>query len=211
MWPLSSGQLVFDVGANRGDFARSCLAAGAQVVCVEPQDALCKELEALAVDVVHAAVGASEGLVELYVSDNSLYASARSDWVDGHRAYWSWKTADTVTVKQVTLDSLIARFGMPDFVKIDTEGFEDKVMAGLSVPIRAFSLEYHGGRYAVKAADGVTARAIRMAADLDADYKFRFAAESVRWVSEWMDVDGAVGLLDSLDWGDVYVASSGCL
>jgi hypothetical protein len=79
------------------------------------------------------------------------------------------------------------------------------------VPVQAFSLEYHGSRYAVRAAEGVTARAIRMAADLDGGYKFRFAAESVRWVSDWVDVDIAIGLLDGLDWGDVYVASSGCL
>jgi FkbM family methyltransferase len=206
MWPVISGQLVFDVGANRGDFARSCLAVGAKVVCVEPQSSLCDSLSLLPVDVVCAAVGSCDGFVDLHSSDNSLYASALDGWVDGHKQYWRWQTLSTVRVLQVTLDSLIATFGMPDFVKVDTEGFEDQVMLGLSVPLAAFSLEYHGGRYAVQAAAGVTERALRLAATLDPSYVFRFAAESDRWVSDWVDVDGAVDLLPSLDWGDVYVA-----
>ena len=211
MWPISEGDLVFDVGANRGDFAKGCLAAGARVVCVEPQDAMCDELALLPVDVVRAAVGASDGFVDVHVSDNSLYASARADWVDGHRGYWRWASSGTVRVRQVTLDGLIRKFGMPNFVKVDTEGFEDQVMAGLSTAIPAFSLEYHGGRYAVQAAGGVTERAMRAASSLGPAYRFRFAAESNRWVSEWLPLERAVGLLDSLDWGDVYVAANGGL
>jgi hypothetical protein len=41
-----------------------------------------------------------------------------------------------------TLDALIARHGEPRFVKIDVEGFEDEVVAGLSRPLHSLSLEF---------------------------------------------------------------------
>jgi len=41
-----------------------------------------------------------------------------------------------------TLDRLVARYGRPAFVKIDVEGFEDQVIAGLSSPVGALSMEF---------------------------------------------------------------------
>jgi len=41
-----------------------------------------------------------------------------------------------------TLDALIATHGRPAFVKIDVEGFEADVIAGLSTPIPALSFEF---------------------------------------------------------------------
>ena len=41
-----------------------------------------------------------------------------------------------------TLDQLIALYGVPDFIKIDVEGFESEVIAGLSRPINFISFEF---------------------------------------------------------------------
>ena len=45
-------------------------------------------------------------------------------------------------VDAVTLDALIARYGTPSFVKIDTEGSEDSVLRGLSHPVGKLSFEF---------------------------------------------------------------------
>ena len=47
-----------------------------------------------------------------------------------------------IEVDTTTLDTLIARFGAPAFIKIDVEGAEPQVLAGLSQPVRALSFEY---------------------------------------------------------------------
>ena len=49
---------------------------------------------------------------------------------------------DAVLVDVVTLDGLIARYGVPAFIKIDVEGSEDAVLRGLSHPVRALSFEF---------------------------------------------------------------------
>jgi len=58
-------------------------------------------------------------------------------------------------VRVVTLDSVIASFGTPRYIKIDTEGFEEQVLAGLSTPIELISVEFipgfrHLSRYVVR-------------------------------------------------------------
>ena len=197
---VSAGDLVFDVGANRGEFARACLALGAEVVCVEPQPAAAAALRELPVTVVEAAVADTPGVAELHVSGDDRYSSLLPDWIDAHRGYWGWAERSTLEVRQLTLDMLIAQYGMPDFLKVDTEGLEDRVLAGLTVPPARLSFEYHGGRYPLDVALDVAGRCVRMLPG----YRFRMAAESSRWATDWLDQDAAVEALQSLDWGDVY-------
>ena len=42
----------------------------------------------------------------------------------------------------VALHALVAAHGVPGFVKIDVEGFEDRVLGGLSAPVPALSCEF---------------------------------------------------------------------
>ncbi|MCB9740908.1 MAG: FkbM family methyltransferase [Deltaproteobacteria bacterium] len=46
-----------------------------------------------------------------------------------------------VVVPQTTLDALIARHGMPEFLKIDVEGYECEVLAGLHAAPRGLCFE----------------------------------------------------------------------
>ena len=52
----------------------------------------------------------------------------------------TWKKK--INIEVTTLDDLIKQYGLPDFCKIDVEGYEYEVLQGLSQPIRLLSFEY---------------------------------------------------------------------
>ena len=53
---------------------------------------------------------------------------------------------ETINVKVIILDCLIGRFGMPDFLKIDTEGSELNVLRGLNRAPHCLSFEFNAAR-----------------------------------------------------------------
>ena len=92
------------------------------------------------------AAGERTGTLTLRVnSRNPTVTTGSADFVaaaDG-AAGWEGQVWDkTLTVPLTTLDALIAAHGLPAFVKIDVEGLEDAVLAGLSVPVPALSFEF---------------------------------------------------------------------
>jgi FkbM family methyltransferase len=148
---VKPGNLAFDVGSHVGDRAGSFLRLGAKVVAVEPQPALGKVLKLVYgrnanFTLVRAAIGAREGEIELKLNTrNPTVATASDDFIKSADAAPGWEGQrwdDRIKVPMTTLDALIARYGKPAFVKIDVEGFEDEVLAGVSQPLPALSIEF---------------------------------------------------------------------
>src|SRR6202035_1351241 len=100
-----------------------------------------------AVQVLQAAVGESHGLAELNVSDRKDKMSSLSpDWCDAvstaNRDYaglWNRK----LTVPMITLDSLVQRYALPYYIKIDVEGYEEQVLKALSQCPPLLSFEFN--------------------------------------------------------------------
>jgi FkbM family methyltransferase len=145
------GNLVFDVGAHVGDRIAAFRRLGARVVAVEPQPALAKTLRLLygrdaAVTIEAVALGRESGTVELKLNlDNPTISTASDEFVKAARGAPGWegqRWTKTIQVPITTLDALIARHGMPSFAKIDVEGFEAEVLAGLTRPPAALSFEF---------------------------------------------------------------------
>jgi FkbM family methyltransferase len=145
------GDLVFDIGAHVGDRIGSFRRLGARVVALEPQP-LClravREIYAGDEDViaVEAVCGASEGTVQFYVnSANPTVSTASADFVNAADGASGWHDEvwdGQIEVPSLTLDHLIKAYGVPAFTKIDVEGFEASVLAGLSHTLPALSFEF---------------------------------------------------------------------
>jgi FkbM family methyltransferase len=196
------GALVFDVGANRGEYAEMFARLGARVIAIEPTPELTDEIRLRAPSAVieACAVGAADGEGKLFVgaSDGDSTLSARYvDVLERELGVEMWP----LDVQVVTLDTLIARHGRPEFLKIDVEGFEPEVLSGLSQPVPALSFEYHG------TLPDASAECLRLLKGCE----FRLSlGQDYRWDSEWVGRDEISALItghaaaDPKAFGDVY-------
>ena len=149
---VARGDLVFDIGGHVGDRVASFRRLGARVVVAEPQPALAKTLRLLfgrdrAVIVEEAAVGRHAG------HRRAAAQPRQSDGVDRlgrlhrrrPRRAGLGRAAMDAHHRGADDDARRARSratAAPRFIKIDVEGLEAEVLAGLSSAVPALSFEF---------------------------------------------------------------------
>lgn len=146
--------LIFDVGANIGQFGQRVRALGyaGELISFEPVSATYQQLQATIAScsdwkAVHSAIGDYDGLGEINVSANS-YSSSVLNMLPVHIE----SAPDAIYARQETIrvqkiDTIIDQYYSTDrnlYVKIDTQGFERQVFEGSlqSLPkIKGFQME----------------------------------------------------------------------
>lgn len=189
------GQLVFDVGANKGNKTRAFLDLGARVVCIEPEK---KALETLhyrfgshpRVTIEPKGVSDKPGEMRLFVKDyRSGYNTLSDKWQNQGKAFDT--PIDSYPVTVTTLEELIRVHGHPFFIKIDVEGFELPVIQGLKEPVPFLSFEANLPEFRRETRQ-ILAHLSRL---YSGRAKVRLFIEE-KSVGEWMDLDAAVQEID---------------
>ena len=206
---VPAGALVFDVGANEGRVTETFIELGARVVAVEPNPILAEKVRARygsrRVNVEAVAIGAAEGRAELRLGRDSGHSTISPDWQDAVGVEAAARWDGTVEVPVTTLDKLSTRYRSPDFVKIDVEGFEAEVLAGLSnaVPALSFEFQCRAIETGIRCVDRLSQLG---------DYSFNLTSGEDRRLesANWMDLNAVrsrlaeVAAVDPTGYGDVY-------
>jgi FkbM family methyltransferase len=198
---IAPGDLAFDIGAHTGERTTALLRAGARVVAVEPQPDYAARIDKRAT-VECVAVGSTAGTAKLRLAPGAPELATLSQAWEKTIAtrFPQFPYSGEITVPIVTLDHLIRKHGRPVFCKIDAEGYDAEVIAGLSEPITALSFEF-----AMEALD-VALRAMRLLSELG-QYRFAYSLGRSMKLSSWLDfveAEAALRGLVGMAWGDVY-------
>lgn len=137
-----SSTLMFDIGANEGQFAAETLASGyrGRIVSIEPGSSahavLCRQASSHShwQAASRSAIGERRGVATLHVAGNSVSSSLRA-MKDAHAdAAPESRYVNTETVEVITCDDLFEEFARPDdrgiILKVDVQGHESAVLDG---------------------------------------------------------------------------------
>lgn len=202
---LNEGDLVFDVGANEGKLTKPMLKCGAKVVCVEPQSRCINILKNKFdknknVIVEEVALGNKIGKVTFNTcSSCTAISSLDKSWVNHFKGGEVFDGKETV--KMITLDRLIKKYGVPKFIKIDVEGFEIEVLKGLHNKIGALCFEH-----TTLFPDKTLACISRLKKLGFSEFNYS-AMEDFRFNQKWMtfkEINKFVKNIKGHDWGDIY-------
>jgi FkbM family methyltransferase len=207
--------LVFDVGAHVGDRVASFHRLGARVVAVEPQPSMVRTLRLLygrskSVAIEALAVGREPGSARMLINvDNPTVSSISPAFVQAAHGAPGWETQrwnETIDVPVTTLDALIAKHGVPAFIKLDVEGFEAEALSGLSLAVHAVSFEFTTIQRDVGLA------CIERCAALGYGRFNAALGESQTLIGDWMNAQDIARWLTELpqaaNSGDIYAAAA---
>jgi len=148
---VRAGDLVFDIGAHAGNHVRAFSALGCRVVALEPQSDFARLLRLLfarrsSVLIIEAGAGRVAGRGQLSISERTPTVTSLAEGWRNRRAgdpdFKDVRWNRTVEIEVTTLDALIEQYGAPAFIKIDAEGSEPEVLAGLTRPVPALAFEF---------------------------------------------------------------------
>jgi len=136
------GDLVFDVGANTGRYTNLFLSMQVEkVIAIEPNARLAMKIQHPQVQTLNVAVDSFSQFAKYYISDVHGLSTLSQSYKSLSR-YKKITWNNPVTIFTTTLDDIANEYGIPDFIKIDVEGYEKEVLTGMNFAPRALSFEF---------------------------------------------------------------------
>lgn len=143
-------ELCFDVGANVGKRTEMFLNVGyKKIISIEPQlDCFSILNEKFRgnnrVVIIDKALSDSIKIEKMYIANENTISSMNVDFIGEVKKerFKNYQWDNFIEIETTTLDHIILQFGLPDFIKIDVEGYELNVLKGLSKSVNYISFEY---------------------------------------------------------------------
>lgn len=152
LWAGFHAHYGWDVGANCGQSITNMEQVCTAFTCFEPcKDSFDYARAAYpAAHILQLAVSDENGWIELAVPGDEQRETGQLVTPGVQGMEWepeSWGDVEKVTVAARTGDSLAVEFRVPDFIKVDTEGHETRVMEGAYGILRrrrtSWLIEFH--------------------------------------------------------------------
>jgi len=145
---LCPNDIYYDVGANYGNRIEPIIKDQIKIIAIEPQQECINYLSKKYKDritIIPKGLAEKKGVQSMYLSDAHTISSFSKEWIDaikksGRFSEYNWNKEQVIEIE--TLDNLILKYGKPQFIKIDVEGYEYEVLKGLSQSITTISFEY---------------------------------------------------------------------
>lgn len=190
----SDNKLAFDIGANKGNKIAALLGLGFTVIALEPEKNSLNTLrfrfgKNKNVTIIDKGVSDQTGSTKIFISEpRSGLNTMSSKWVgvlnDPSANRWGKKVVykDAYDVELTTLDDLVAKYGMPYFIKIDVEGYEHKVLKGLNQVPAFISFETNLPEFLVETKECIT-HLISLSTKAVFNYSLSEKLTSDKWLS----------------------------
>jgi len=146
--------IFFDIGANTGKWALANVSTTTSIIAVEASPTTYQVLKQNTQDknitcLNYAVSDSSENTVTFYESKSDTLSTLDKRWLEDPRSrfginspYKGYSPYQEITVNSTTLDKLVATYGVPDLLKIDVEGAENRVIRSLTEKARLLCFEW---------------------------------------------------------------------
>lgn len=210
---LNPNDLVFDVGANVGNRVAAFLECKAKIVAIEPQPncvQILKEKFGNNISIENVGLSEQVGELEMQIANDSTVSTFSPDYVNKTKDRFKYsKWEKTIKVPVTTIETLITKYGVPKFCKIDVEGFELQVLKGLKTQLPFISIEY-----CVPEMKDQAVACLKYLDKLSSTARYNYSVgESMKWaLKDWQNYHDFSQHIETKEFtqtsfGDIYIKS----
>ncbi|WP_179850552.1 FkbM family methyltransferase [Candidatus Pelagibacter communis] len=205
---MNKGDLYFDIGAHLGEKSKPFIEKKIRTIMVEPLPICVKTLKRLysknsIVKIIPKGLGSKNTKKILSINKQMPTVSTfAKHWKSGRFSNLTW--SEKTQIQITTLDALIKKFGDPQYIKIDVEGYELNVLKGLSKKSGIISFEITSEFFS----DAI--KCLKHLKKLSYN-SFTFSiGEQKKFFSDWSDYKTIINLIkkeikkDKFFWADIY-------